>query len=89
MDSLKLPRVDFIKIDVEGMELEAHEGARQTIEKSKPALLVESIKAGPERVAAWLEEHGYKLIGADINLLAIHSRDPMLREVKMAPPPAS
>jgi FkbM family methyltransferase len=87
LDQLKLARVDLIKIDIEGMELEALEGARQTIEKNTPVLLVESIKAGPEKVAAWLEGRGYKVMGAGINLLAIHSRDPMLREVKMAPPP--
>src|SRR6185312_3460030 len=31
IDALNLPRVDFIKLDIEGMELEALEGARQTI----------------------------------------------------------
>ena len=45
LDEINLPRVDFIKIDIEGMELEALEGARQTIDRSQPIMLLERIKA--------------------------------------------
>ena len=48
LDALSLPRVDLIKIDIAGMELEALEGARATIEKSRPILIIESSKAGSE-----------------------------------------
>jgi FkbM family methyltransferase len=41
IDSLRLPRVDFIKIDVEGHELEVLRGGRETIAKHRPTLLVE------------------------------------------------
>jgi FkbM family methyltransferase len=47
IDSLKLPRIDFIKIDVEGMEMEALIGAAESVAQSKPALLIESIKTNP------------------------------------------
>jgi FkbM family methyltransferase len=67
IDALSLPRVDFIKLDIEGMELEALEGARQTIERSHPIFLVESIKAGRERLRSFLDQCGYKVVEAGIS----------------------
>jgi FkbM family methyltransferase len=37
----RVPRVDFIKLDVEGSELHALDGARRTIERCRPILVVE------------------------------------------------
>ncbi len=41
IDSLELPRVDFIKIDVEGSELEVLEGAMSTLNRCKPVVIME------------------------------------------------
>lgn len=41
LDDWGLPVVDWIKVDVEGMELEVLKGAERTIQKTKPNLLVE------------------------------------------------
>ncbi len=41
IDSLAYADVSFIKIDVEGLELEVVEGARETILRCRPVLLVE------------------------------------------------
>ena len=41
LDSFQLERVDLIKIDVEGHELEVLQGARRTIAASRPTLIVE------------------------------------------------
>jgi len=81
LDSLKLPRVDLIKIDVEGMELEALIGAQQTIETSHPILLIESIKAGADKLTAWVEARGYRVMAVGINILAIHKTDKTLNQV--------
>ncbi len=88
IDALNLPRVDFIKLDIEGMELEALEGARQTIERSHPIFLVESIKAGREPLRSFLDERGYKVVEAGINLLAIHNSDPVVNELQIPDMPA-
>ncbi|MCP3950902.1 MAG: FkbM family methyltransferase [Desulfobacterales bacterium] len=42
VDSLDLQRCDFMKIDVEGMELDVLKGAQKTITRFKPALYVEN-----------------------------------------------
>ena len=41
LDSLKLPRIDGIKIDVEGHELQVIKGALQSLTKNKPWLIIE------------------------------------------------
>ena len=88
LDALSLPRVDLIKIDIEGMELEALDGAQATIEKSRPILLVESIKASRELVRAWLEKRSYQVVDAGLNLLAIHKSDQTLSQLNLSELPA-
>jgi FkbM family methyltransferase len=82
LDEVNLQRVDFIKIDIEGMELEALEGARQTIDRSHPIMLLERIKADNAQLTSWLETHGYKVAQAGINLVAVHSDDKTLADIK-------
>jgi FkbM family methyltransferase len=41
LDDLDLPRVDFVKIDVEGYEVEVLRGAANTIARFRPAILCE------------------------------------------------
>jgi hypothetical protein len=71
--------VDLIKLDIQGMELKALDGASQVIEKSRPIVLVEAVKAGQEPLRVWLDARGYRIVDAGVNLLAIHRSDPTLR----------
>ena len=81
IDDLKLPRLDFVKIDIEGMEMEALEGARQTIAAHKPHLMIEWIKSGSSEIDRFLGDLGYKVTGAGINKIAIHDSDPACRRI--------
>ena len=81
LDEYGLPRVDLIKLDIEGMELEALEGARQTIERSHPIMLIERIKTDVTELRRWLDQRGYQVIEAGINVVAIHPRDPALADI--------
>ena len=87
LDEFNLPRVDFIKLDVEGMELEALEGAEKTIKSTRPILLVEKIKSNSEQLHRWFSDRGYVLQEVGINILAFHSDDKTLAELtsKKAP----
>jgi FkbM family methyltransferase len=82
IDSLKLPRIDFIKIDIEGMEMEALAGAAQSIANNKPALLIETIKANATTLREWLVARDYNVFPVGINVLAVHASDPILSHVK-------
>ena len=42
LDDLSLGRCDLIKVDVEGMECDVLEGARETIARYRPVLFVEN-----------------------------------------------
>jgi hypothetical protein len=71
------------------MELEALEGASRTIDQSHPIMLIERIKTDAAKLRQWLGDRGYEIIDAGINMLAIHSSDKTLSEVRPAQPSAA
>lgn len=83
--ALELQRVDFIKLDVEGMEAEVLAGAAQVIAKHHPAILVEWIKSTKPRLAGILQLAGYSIFEFGINLLAVHRSDASLGHITGAP----
>ncbi len=60
LDSLELPRLDLIKIDVEGMAAKVLAGARETLSQSKPPLMVEFDGTEAAECEAELRSHGYE-----------------------------
>jgi FkbM family methyltransferase len=63
-----ITRLDFIKADVEGAELRVLQGGEQTIERFKPAILLEIEERHVARfgyraqdVADWLVDRGYRM----------------------------
>ncbi|HEX5392560.1 MAG TPA: FkbM family methyltransferase [Rhodocyclaceae bacterium] len=84
IDGLNLKRLDFIKIDIEGMEMDALEGARNTIERFKPQLLIEKIKTNEIDLMNFLEPRGYTIFPLGINILAIHKDDPVANQISVS-----
>ena len=66
LDSLNLPACDFIKLDIEGAELEALRGAQRTIEAHKPIIqcevnppLMATMGYDQREMERWLHDFGY------------------------------
>jgi FkbM family methyltransferase len=78
IDSLKLERCDLIKLDIEGMELEALKGAEQTIDDYHPVLAIEHINTGVDPLVEWLEPKGYTAFPFGMNLVFVHRLDKVL-----------
>lgn len=76
IDELALPRLDFLKIDVEGMELEVLHGAIDSLRRHRPQMVVETLKSGFEPLRDFLEPLGYRIWPWGQNLVAAHLTDP-------------
>ena len=59
VDSLTLPRVDFLKIDAEGMDLQVLEGAVETLNAHRPVVFVETTSSNAAEMSAFFSAHGY------------------------------
>jgi FkbM family methyltransferase len=86
LDSFNFSRLDLIKMDVEGMELDALAGGAQCIGDLRPILLVEMVKTDKAKLRAWLEERGYSVFAGPMNFLAIHKDDKCLGHVQISNP---
>lgn len=76
IDELNLLRVDFIKLDIQRMEMEALEGAKETIRRSHPIMLIEHVRLNILMLRKWLADRGYSVVREDTeNILAAHKDD--------------
>ena len=89
LDSFSFPRLDILKIDVEGMELEVIEGAATCISKYRPIMLVEALKTDPGALQAQLESLGYTVFPVGNNFVALHKEDKCMAGVKFSPAKAA
>jgi FkbM family methyltransferase len=70
IDDLTLPRLDILKLDVEGMEPQAIKGAFHTIDRLKPIIIAEAHICTPEAICDLLPDYAIIGIGADV--LCVH-----------------
>lgn len=70
VDSLNLDRLDFFKLDVEGYEIPALQGAAKTIKKHQPWCWVEYWKVGQDKIIQCFKSLDYKFYEIDkLNML--------------------
>jgi FkbM family methyltransferase len=75
LDSMRLERLDLMKIDAEGLEVQILIGSRETLERCRPVLVIE-VNAGalerqgtsPEELLARLDKMGYEITGDMLGL---------------------
>jgi FkbM family methyltransferase len=72
LDDLVAARVDFIKIDVEGMELEVLAGAKRVIAESRPKIMIEVFRRQIAEFDAWMNLHRYRVNRKFENVHAIN-----------------
>ncbi len=65
IDDLGLDRLDFLKIDVEGMEVDVLEGARASLERHRPVCWVEHWLTREDLLKGAFAEHRYKMYRMD------------------------
>lgn len=61
IDAFNFKNIDFIKVDVEGMEIDVLEGMERTINLNKSVLYVESKKRNLPLLFALLRKHNYRI----------------------------
>ena len=81
IDMHDFDRLDLIKVDVEGMELDVIAGAEQTLARCRPMLLIETVKIDAAVLRTRLVEQGYHTYPSRNNMLAVHRDDPIARHL--------
>lgn len=59
IDSMNLSHVNFMKLDVEGSEVAALKGAKETIEEHQPVMFLESLPWDAPKIIEYLRSIGY------------------------------
>lgn len=84
IDSLKLDRLDYLKIDVEHMEEIVLAGAKKTIKKLKPVIQIEVLKSDKEKIKEVIEKADYTVLDMNqgYDYLCVPNGDPLLNNLK-------
>jgi hypothetical protein len=73
----------LLKLDVEGMELEALAGAAKCLKERHPIAVVEALKTDKDRLRTTLEQLDYLVLPQGLNFVAIHKNDKCLNDIKI------
>jgi FkbM family methyltransferase len=84
IDDAGLVRLDLIKLDIEGMELQALAGATATLAQYRPVVFLEIVKIDRSAVERLFEPLGYRLFSHGVmNVLAVHASDPTINSIQV------
>lgn len=75
IDDLELPRLDVIKLDIEGSEPETVRGTYKTLERCRPYLIAETLNCGEKALRDALPEKYEIVVGGDVNAICAHRED--------------
>jgi FkbM family methyltransferase len=83
LDSFNLPRVDLVKVDVEGMELDVLAGAANLLKRCNPVLIIEFVKSDKNKLRNTLEASDYGVFEFGMNFVAVHKSDKTINHVRV------
>lgn len=81
IDSLNLDRLDFVKLDIEGMEVQVLNGMKNTLKRHKPMLMIEVIKSDNVAILEFIDSYGYDCVVIGGNIFCIHRMDPTYKHL--------
>jgi len=93
LDEIVLPHVkqtglpvNFIKIDVEGMELDVLKGAQEVLQVHRPQLTIELMTADEQKIVfEYLRGYGYESVGQFASTPTFHFLDPKRHQLRTLP----
>jgi hypothetical protein len=65
IDSYGFKQVDYLKLDIEGMEITALKGASDTIDRCRPVMHIEHYKANQEELKEYIYSKNYHIVDED------------------------
>ena len=74
LDSFNFERIDLLKIDVEGMEMDILKGSIKLINKTKPIIHFEHTKSNKKELFEFLENLNYFVLEIESNAIAFHEK---------------
>jgi FkbM family methyltransferase len=83
VDDLDLKNVILMKIDIEGMEEKAIEGATDVIARDLPVLFIEWKKSDKDRLVGVCKSFGYEVFQCGYDLLCVHPSRKAQYEVRI------
>lgn len=84
IDLLNLPRLDLLKLDIEGMEIDALTGAQKTIERCKPFIMAEHFITGLRELEWFLTDLGYEMVSAGGDVFAAYGKNEVIGKMREA-----
>lgn len=75
LNRLKIDKVDIIKIDVEGAELQVLSGAKETLDRNSNVKIMCELHINSEKVYRLLKEKGFSLYKLDYNHILCFRQD--------------